>query len=133
MKTDIAPFEMSKSIETVVRIVTPFAEKKGRDRRRVEQILFNLLYNAIKFTEKGEVITRIIDTGIGIKSEHIDRIFKPFLQLDDRLSRRYEGTGLGLSICKRLVEMLDGMINVICEFGKGSVFTFTLPLKREIT
>jgi signal transduction histidine kinase len=155
-KTDLSPFEMTKTIEAVVQIVTPLARTKElalhvempsqlgvivSDKRRVEQILLNLLSNAIKFTEKGEVkvecqvsgdqvITRVIDTGIGIKPENIDRIFKPFIQLETGLARRFEGTGLGLSICKKLVELLGGTISVESEFGKGSVFTFTLPLKR---
>jgi signal transduction histidine kinase len=159
LKIDIAPFDMSKSIETVVQIVTPLARTKElalhveitsklgvivSDKRRVEQILLNLLSNAIKFTEKGEVkvecqvsggqvITRVIDTGIGIKPENMDRLFKPFIQLETGLARRFEGTGLGLSISKRLVEMLGGTIRVESEIGKGSVFTFTLPLKREAT
>jgi len=156
---NINRFEMRKAIEVVVQSVKPLADEKGlslhmeidtgavdveSDQRRVEQVIINLLGNAIKFTEKGEVkiechvaegkvITRIIDTGIGIKPEHMERLFKPFIQLDDGLSRRFEGTGLGLSICKRLVELLGGKISAESEFGKGSVFTFTLPLKREAT
>ncbi len=159
LKTNISRFRINSAIEDVVQSVKPLANvkklslcvkddtQKGEiesDQRRVEQILFNLLSNAIKFTEKGEVkvechisdgqvITRISDTGIGIKPEHMDRLFKPFIQLDDGLSRRYEGTGLGLSICKKLVEMLGGKINAQSEHGKGSVFTFTLPLKMETT
>ena len=158
-KINNAPFEMQKAIETVVRLVTPLAEKKGlplrikmapqvgtivSDRRRVEQILFNLLSNAIKFTEKGEIkveclvsddliVTNVKDTGIGMKPENMDRIFKPFIQLENGLTRRFEGTGLGLSISKKLVEMLGGRINAQSEFGKGSIFTFTLPLKMETT
>jgi len=158
LNIDISQVEMNKAIKTVVNIMTQLAEKKGlilkvevapdvntimSDRRRVEQILFNLLSNAIKFTEKGEVkiecnirdsqvITRVIDTGIGIKSEHMDRLFKPFVQLENGMSRRYEGTGLGLSICKKLVELLGGRIIVESEIGKGSVFTFTLPVKKAL-
>lgn len=154
-----ASFEMQKAIETVVQIVTPLAEKKGlmlrinmaphvgtivSDQRRVEQILFNLLSNAIKFTEKGEIkvecqvsdgqiITRVIDTGIGMKPEHMDKLFKPFVQLENGLTRRFEGTGLGLSISKKLVELLGGRISAESEYGKGSVFTFTLPLIRRTT
>ena len=158
-KVNITHFDMQTAIEAAVGVVFPLANEKGlslivevephtkiihSDQRRVEQILSNLLSNAIKFTEKGEVkvecnvsdgqvITRIIDTGIGIKPEHMDRLFKPFIQLDDSLSRRFEGTGLGLSICKKLVEMLGGSISVQSEYGKGSVFTFSLPIKKETT
>lgn len=159
LKVNITRFNMHQAIEDAVQSVKPLADNKGlalhvevdtrageieSDQRRVEQIIFNLLANAIKFTEKGEVkvectgsdghvITRIIDTGIGIKPEDMDRLFKPFVQIDDGLSRCYEGTGLGLSICKSLVEMLGGKIYAQSEFGKGSVFTFTLPIKKEKT
>ena len=112
------------------------------DRRRVEQILINLLTNAVKFTDTGEVhletqiennyvVTRIIDTGIGIKPEDMAVLFKPFQQIDTGITRQYEGTGLGLSICKRLVELLGGKIWVESEWGKGSTFIFTLPLIKE--
>ena len=111
------------------------------DRRRVEQIVINLLNNAVKFTERGEVrvesrveedqmVTRVMDTGIGIKPENINALFKPFRQLDSGIMRQYEGTGLGLSICKRLVEMMGGKIWVESEWENGSIFTFTLPLER---
>jgi PAS domain S-box-containing protein len=146
-------FNMRKSIETIVRAVTPLAEKKGlalvaevapevgqivSDRRRVEQILINLVNNAVKFTEQGEVhivcevsdawlVTRVIDTGIGIRPEDMDKLFEPFRQIEHGLTRRHEGTGLGLSICKRLVEMLGGEIWAESEWGVGSTFTFTLP------
>jgi len=147
------PFDMRQAIEKVVRTVTPLAEKKGlalltrvapevdqivSDRRRVEQILINLLDNAVKFTEKGEVriecevndgwlVTQVVDTGIGIKPEDMGKLFEAFRQIETGLTRRYEGTGLGLSICKRLVEMLGGEIWVESEWGEGSTFTFTLP------
>jgi signal transduction histidine kinase len=137
--------------------VKPLAEKKGltleldiapalpeitSDMRRVEQILLNLLGNAIKFTEKGsvhtecrlregEVLVRVADTGIGIKESDRDSLFKPFQQIDAQNNRRYEGTGLGLSICQKLLELMGGKIRVESEWGKGSVFSFTLPIKRS--
>jgi signal transduction histidine kinase/HAMP domain-containing protein len=149
------PFDVPQAIESVVRAVTPLAEKKGlhlvadvapevgqivSDRRRVEQVLINLLNNAVKFTEQGEVrvacgvddgwlVTRVSDTGIGIKPEDEDKLFEPFRQIDVGITRRYEGTGLGLSICKRLVETLGGEIWAESEWGVGSTFTFTLPLE----
>jgi PAS domain S-box-containing protein len=149
------PFDMREAIEKVVQTVTPLAEEKnlaltvdigpevGRitsDRRRVEQILINLLNNAVKFTDKGAVrvecqvndgwlVTRVVDTGIGIKPEDMDKLFQAFRQVDTGLTRRYEGTGLGLSICKKLVKMLGGEIWAESEgLGKGSTFTFTLPI-----
>ncbi|MDY6874767.1 MAG: ATP-binding protein [Chloroflexota bacterium] len=149
------PFDVREEIEKVVRTVTPLAEKKGlalvaevapevgqitSDRRRVEQILINLANNAIKFTEKGEVrvecqvsadglVMRVADTGIGIKPEDMGKLFEPFRQVETGLTRQYEGTGLGLSICKSLVEMLGGEIWAESEWGVGSTFTFTLPIK----
>jgi signal transduction histidine kinase len=144
---------IQKSVEKIL----PLAEKKGltltvatfsqtvliiSDRRRVEQILINLLNNAVKFTEQGEVhlesyieddwlVTRISDTGIGIKTEDLPSLFTPFTQIDTGITRQHEGTGLGLSICKRIVELLGGNIWVESEWGKGSVFTFTLPLRKR--
>jgi signal transduction histidine kinase len=149
------PLDMRQAIERVVGEVTPLAEKKGlallaevapevgritSDRRRVEQVLINLLNNAIKFTDKGEVrvecqvdggrlVTRVVDTGIGIKPEDMDKLFQPFHQIDTSPARQYEGTGLGLSICKRLVEMLGGEIWAESDGeGRGSRFTFALPV-----
>lgn len=150
------PFDMREAIEKVVRTVTPLAEKKGlalvaevtpevgritSDRRRVEQILINLVNNAVKFTEEGEVrvecqvsdgwlVTRVVDTGIGIRPEDMGKLFEVFRQIDTRLARQHEGTGLGLSICKKLVGMLGGEIWAESEWGVGSTFTFTLP-RRE--
>jgi len=135
--------------------VKPLAEKKGlalrtqlapglgqavSDPRRVEQILLNLLNNAIKFTERGEVAflaevtpeavrMQIADTGIGIKPDDLATLFQPFRQIDSGLSRNHEGTGLGLAICRRLAGLLGGEIHAESEWDKGSAFTFTLPLK----
>jgi PAS domain S-box-containing protein len=149
------PFDMRAAIRSSLEKIAPLAEKKGLavtsviapgvgpivgDRRRVEQILLNLLSNAIKFTHRGEVrvesdvengwlITRIIDTGIGIRPEDLGTLFKPFRQVDAGTTRQYEGTGLGLHICKRLVESMGGGIRVESEWGRGSRFIFTLPLE----
>ena len=108
----------------------------------MEQILINLLNNAIKFTEHGfvqlkadlydDIITiSVIDSGIGIEEQNISKLFNPFQQLDTGTTRKYEGTGLGLSICKRLVVKMGGKITVESKLGKGSKFTFTLPLKNK--
>lgn len=108
------------------------------DERRVGQIFLNLLNNAIKFTDKGNIkvicekidkniVTKVIDTGIGIKKEDLSRLFKPFSQIDTGLTRNHEGTGLGLSICKKLTEKLGGTISVESEPGIGSSFIVTLP------
>ena len=148
------PFDVRASITKVVGLVTPLAEKKGlplsaqlapnivsivSDARRVEQILLNLLNNAVKFTEQGQVTLEatvtdstcriaISDTGIGIKPEDLANLFQPFRQVDTGLTRNHEGTGLGLAICRRLAELLGGEILAESEWGKGSVFTVILPL-----
>ena len=111
----------------------------NQDRRRVEQVLINLINNAIKFTDRGDVQiecqvrdgwleTRVRDTGMGIKPEDMQRLFKPFQQIDTGLARGHEGTGLGLSICQRLIIAMGGTINVESKWGVGSTFTFTLPI-----
>jgi signal transduction histidine kinase len=108
----------------------------------VEQVLLNLLSNAVKFTEQGSVsvscvaaagnyMITVTDTGIGIGEDQLERLFKPFYQIDTGLSRKYEGTGLGLSICKKLVELMGGTIGVKSSPGKGSTFTFTLQGERN--
>ncbi len=111
------------------------------DERRLKQVLVNLLSNAVKFTPNGgqiglEVINVpeepavkfiVWDTGIGIAQEDMGRLFKPFVQLDSRLSRHYEGTGLGLTLVYRMVEMHQGSVTVESEVGQGSRFIVTLP------
>jgi len=150
-------FDLGAAIRKSMEKVAPLAEKKGlaltsrvtpenihinTDRRRVEQILINLLNNAVKFTDKGEVRLecelqkdqvqiKVKDTGIGIKPEDLNTLFRPFQQIDTGLTRQYEGTGLGLSICRRLAELLGGQIDVESEWGHGSTFIVTLPNKRE--
>jgi hypothetical protein len=146
-------FELRPSIEKTVKLVAPLAEKKGlelameiapdvagvtTDQRRLEQIILNLLNNAVKFTEKGRVtlicrtdkdgyLLSVSDTGIGIRAEEIPGLFQPFHQIDTGLSRKHEGTGLGLSICKKLVEMMGGAIAVQSQWGEGSTFTIRFP------
>lgn len=147
-------FDMPAAINKVVRTVTPMARKKGlqisihisstvgiiiSDKIRVEQILLNLLNNAIKFTPRGQVIliceanahwitTTVKDTGIGIAPTDMDKLFRAFHQIETGLSRRFDGTGLGLSICKKLVALLGGKIDAHSEgLGQGAAFTFTLP------
>ena len=150
-------FSMRNAVNQVAESLIPFVEKKELnmtveiapeveviygDERRIRQVLINLANNAIKFTEEGgvkiscrrcdsSIEVEIEDSGIGIKNEEIDRLFKPFKQLDTGISRKYEGTGLGLSICKRILEIMGGHIRVKSQFGKGSTFTVILPLNRE--
>ena len=119
----------------------PVSATVNADPRRLKQMLVNLLSNAVKFTPAGgavglevrgsvdiDVITFTVwDTGIGIKPEDIDRLFKPFVQLDSSLSRQYSGTGLGLSLVSRLAEMHGGNVRVESTPGEGSRFIITLP------
>jgi len=114
------------------------------DGRRLKQILVNLLSNAVKFTpEGGEIGLKVLDdpanemthftvwdTGIGIASQDLGRLFQPFVQLDSSLSRRYQGTGLGLALVHRLADMHGGRLSVQSEVGAGSRFTVSLP-RRE--
>jgi signal transduction histidine kinase/CheY-like chemotaxis protein/HAMP domain-containing protein len=117
------------------------------DRNRIGQILINLIGNAIKFTELGEikVIVEMLDqsgsscrvkfsvsdTGIGIDPSQQNKLFDPFTQVDSSNTRRYGGSGLGLAICKQLVEKMNGTISVRSQLGKGSTFSFAITLKAE--
>lgn len=107
---------------------------------RLRQVLNNLIGNAVKFTHEGEVSINVrgddkfvyfsvSDTGIGMTQEQVERVFNPFSQADASMSRKYGGTGLGTTISKQLVELMGGNICVTSEKGKGSTFTFSLPLK----
>jgi signal transduction histidine kinase len=150
----ITPFDLRTSIEKMVKLVSPQAENKRidlkldiaddittaiMDQRRLEQVILNLLNNAVKFTEKGHVFIScrieddqyclsVSDTGIGIQPEQLQIIFEPFKQIDSGLTRKYEGTGLGLSICKKLIEMMGGSIAVESRWGQGSTFTIRFPI-----
>lgn len=153
MQVAVEPFDLRASVEAVVDTARLLARKKGigleldftssettivSDRRRLEQILLNLLSNSIKFTDQGGVrvevsstngrlMVRVSDTGMGIREQDLGNLFRPFTQLDTGIARRHEGTGLGLSICRKLVEKLGGTIDVKSEWGKGSSFAFELP------
>jgi signal transduction histidine kinase len=117
------------------------------DGQRLRQIVFNVLSNAIKFTEKGKVgiaatgyehdgqtwlKIKVTDTGIGIPEEEFETIFQPFHQVDSAKSRKFAGTGLGLSISRKFVEALNGRIDVESTLGEGSTFTIDLPLGQII-
>ncbi|WGM37617.1 ATP-binding protein [Caulobacter sp. NIBR1757] len=122
--------------------IEPSAEGVYRgDPTRVRQILYNLISNALKFTEAGEIRVavarrgealrfQVSDTGIGIAAEPLGKLFGRFEQADASTSRRYGGTGLGLAICRQLTELMGGEIGVESQLGKGATFTFTLPLPR---
>lgn len=158
------PMDVAETLEGSVELVATKAAEKGvelacridpdvpaslyGDPTRLKQILLNLLNNAVKFTERGEVVLTVSsvmpggsmspgeqtmlqiavrDTGIGIPADRMDRLFKSFSQVDASTTRRYGGTGLGLVITKRLIELMGGEIKVESEVGKGTTFSFRLP------
>ena len=156
-------FDLRVTVEDTTDIVSHRAHMKGLDMNclinadvpsllvgdpgRLRQILTNLAGNAIKFTEKGEIVIivtlekdmgsfvrlrfEVSDTGIGIPKERMNRLFQSFSQIDGSMTRKYGGTGLGLAISKRLVEMMSGQIGVESDEGSGSTFWFTLVLKKQ--
>ena len=132
-EADIKSIKLSLDFDKTSNLVI------NTDPIRLKQVLLNLLNNAVKFTGEGEITLKIWqskkmtyfsinDTGIGISSEAQKQLFKPFAQADSSTSRQYGGTGLGLSICKKLVELMGGAIDLVSYEGKGSTFTFSLPL-----
>ena len=151
-------FSLNDHLEKVIEMVAARAQEKGLalvceiapnvptelvgDPTRLRQVLLNLLGNAVKFTESGEVSLRVTrdadpttlrftvsDTGIGIPGAKLAQVFERFTQADSSTTRRFGGSGLGLTISKRLVELMGGRIWVESELGKGSVFAFAVPLE----
>ena len=163
MELEITSFSMDKVIQNVVNIVSYKIDEQGigfrltkdphvpdwflGDSKRLEQILLNVLNNAVKFTSEGEVsldvrlIARendryhiaftISDTGIGMTEEQIERLFTPFEQGDSSISRRFGGSGLGLSIVKSLLDLMGGEIEVFSTPDEGSAFVLRLPLRID--
>jgi two-component system, sensor histidine kinase len=133
-----------KNVRVHAEIDSRVAQRYLGDSYRLRQILLNLLGNGIKFTESGSVVLRVRsfrseggretlrmevqDSGPGIPADKLDRLFKPFSQVDSSSTRRFGGTGLGLSICQKLVELMGGEIGVESSPGQGSTFWLTLPL-----
>jgi len=152
-------FDIRRVAADLMATIAPLAEQKGlevrididenigligADRTRVRQVLWNLVGNAIKFTDRGritvavtpsngEVLFSVKDTGIGIAPEYLPRIFDHFSQIDDGRREVVSGTGLGLSISKNLVELHGGRIWVESQVGRGSNFCFTIPTKQPET
>jgi signal transduction histidine kinase len=164
MELVIETFDLAPLLAEVTTIIRPMIEKNNNqltlpnsdigklqlhaDRTKVRQILLNLLNNATKFTENGqvgldvqviqrkqgaeaEIVFTITDTGIGMSTEQMGKLFKDFSQVDSSSTRKYGGTGLGLSISRRFARMMGGDITVSSELGKGATFTFILPQKAK--
>jgi signal transduction histidine kinase len=133
----VEPLAETKQLE--FRCMTPADEiPVMADTRKVRQILLNLVGNAVKFTHTGSVtltgrrdgdhiVITVEDTGIGISSDNLERIFEPFWQVEQGRSRRSEGTGLGLNVARRLARLMDGDIYVSSREGNGTRFTLLLP------
>jgi signal transduction histidine kinase len=146
--------ELRPIVEDAVTMVRPLAQAKRlavrvdvpdarliTDAGKLRQILLNILSNAIKFTESGEITLSarlngneakfsVADTGIGIAAENQQRIFEPFWQVEQSSTRRAGGTGLGLTVSRSLARLLGGEVSVESKLGDGSTFTLTLPLRR---
>jgi two-component system, sensor histidine kinase and response regulator len=163
LEIEAIDFDVRRTTEEAVDILAQSAHEKGLeiatliggdvpqtvcgDPGRLRQVLTNLISNAIKFTEEGEVVIHVTrtgvngpnsiiqfevrDTGIGIAPEHQERLFHAFTQADTSTTRKYGGTGLGLSICRRLVGMMGGQISVESTQGEGSVFYFSIDVKHR--
>src|SRR6266550_2102002 len=164
LELESIPFDVSKVVHATASLlavrarerhlellaeVTPEVPRAVRgDPTRLRQVLMNLIGNAIKFTEQGEVVVSVTtalaaddhvelrfairDTGIGIAPEHLGSVFREFTQADSTMTRRYGGTGLGLAISQRLVRLMGGEITVTSEVGRGSEFSFTLTFLPEM-
>ncbi len=163
VELETTEFDLQEVVEEVGRLLAESAQSKGLelvtycqagmptlvrgDPGRFRQVLLNLVGNAVKFTERGEVVVRanrveesaesivvrveVVDTGIGIDPARQEHLFGAFTQADASTTRRYGGTGLGLALVKRLVELLGGEIGLKSEPGRGSTFWFTVPLMKQ--
>lgn len=155
IELSIEKFEIVEIVNDVVSSVLPLAKDKGlrliynipkgiilnSDKRRIKQVLMNLVSNAIKFTDQGNVKIEgklldnkdleviVSDSGIGIKKEDMEKLFQPFRQIDMSSSKSHEGTGLGLYLSKKIIDLLHGDISVTSQIGKGSEFKFIFPIK----
>jgi signal transduction histidine kinase/CheY-like chemotaxis protein/HPt (histidine-containing phosphotransfer) domain-containing protein len=163
LEIDSADFDLHEMIQTTVQMLGEHAEKKhlelvcnlgshvpqvvNGDPARLRQVIANLISNAVKFTQHGEVVLEtaleseteshtmvrfnVRDTGIGIPQDRLNRLFKSFSQIDTSTTRKFGGTGLGLAISQRLVQMMGGTIGVESREGKGSTFWFTVRLQKR--
>jgi len=162
---EVVDFSPAEVLQEVLKLASGRARSKGLavnarvsdqargvlrgDPTRLRQVLLNLVANAIKFTERGEVavevnvteaseqsvllLFEVRDTGIGVPAEALPRLFQPFVQVDGSITRKYGGTGLGLAICKQLIELMGGRVGVDSEPEKGSRFWFTAKFQPSHT
>jgi CheY-like chemotaxis protein len=159
---EVKEFDVDRMIENLLHLLAVGAQKKGvevvyyqdpeipeflkGDEIKIKQVLVNIIGNAVKFTDQGEIFIEfkkisgeherlliefsVSDTGVGIAPEVREKLFKPFMQGDLSYTKKYQGTGLGLAISKKLVELMGGSIGVESQPGRGSRFYFTLTLKK---
>jgi signal transduction histidine kinase len=154
MQLSLEESDLNEILVSAVDTIRPTAEKKGleivteltpdlpwihMDGKRIRQVCWNILCNAVKFTDAGgkitvccmdsgdELLVRISDTGVGIKPEDVERIFDRFAQVDSSATRSHGGAGLGLDLVRRFVNLHSGRVWVESEYGEGSTFFFTLP------
>ena len=157
LELEIRPFDLEETVKMVGAAYAPLAAQKDvgfvldvrpgaqgvwlGDAVRLRQVLFNLASNALKFTSEGEIRLKVdvveaglefsvADTGLGIPQDKLASVFEKFTQVDASTTRRFGGTGLGLAICREYVALMGGEIGVTSREGRGSTFTFSLPLKR---
>ena len=165
LQLELLDFNLKSVLDDLYHILAVQAQRKGvllsfhinsevplalcADIGRIRQILTNLIGNAVKFTDKGEVKLKVSldaeseqqvqlrfvvnDSGIGIEPEQLAHIFEAFRQLDASTTRKYGGTGLGLTICHKLVEVMGGEISAESETGVGSTFSFSIPIEKQCT
>jgi signal transduction histidine kinase len=158
MELEAQPFDLPSALDNALTLIRERAARHSiglevhvdpaigevvADERKVKQVLLNLLSNAVKFTPEGgkitmsaalngeAVVVSVADTGIGIAAEDQEAVFEEFRQVGDDYARKREGTGLGLALARRLVELHGGTLSVQSELGKGSTFTFTIPVRAH--
>jgi signal transduction histidine kinase len=162
MHFDLGAFDLQEVVSVALSTVAPTVRRRRlivtsqlaeglpnvfADRKKVRQVLLNLLGNAVKFTSEGGIVrlyaepgtiarsgegpvgvrVGVVDSGIGVAPEHHAQLFEPFYQVDNSTTREFGGTGLGLSIVKRFVEGMGGSVWVESDVGQGATFVFTLP------
>ena len=161
MELESVDFDLAQLIETSVNVIRSQAQLRGLDvgtdisaklggwvrgdPTRLRQILFNLLNNALKFTEQGSIHVAarpvgermveisVVDTGVGVPADRLEAIFEKFSQADVSITRRFGGTGLGLAICRSLAQLMGGEISVESALGSGSIFRVTVPLHEALS